>query len=309
MKYHNILYVTEPTVDQDSAIARAVSLAEGNLAELTVIDVLPPISDPDEAAEALQGRRGELESFIGPCRHRLKISLEVRTGTLFLEVIRAVLQNSYDLVIKAAENPSFLKMLFGSDDMHLLRKCPCPVWLIKMPEKSKYDCIMAAVDLDPLRPVEEQELNRRILDISSSLALSEAASLHVVHAWGAFAEGALLARSEGRTEATTAHIEQEYMLRQQRLFALGDRLRQQLGAEAYNRLLPRFHLPKGPPQKMIPVTAEQLGADLVVMGTVVRTGIAGLIIGNTAEAILNQLTCSVLAIKPAGFNTPVKITE
>ena len=60
---------------------------------------------------------------------------------------------------------------------------------------------------------------------------------------------------------------------------------------------------------MIAPLAAGLGADLVVMGAVARTGISGLIIGNTAEAILDQLTCSVLAIKPAGFKTPVKFDE
>jgi nucleotide-binding universal stress UspA family protein len=53
----------------------------------------------------------------------------------------------------------------------------------------------------------------------------------------------------------------------------------------------------------------ELQADLFVVGAVARTGISGVIIGNTAEAILNQLTCSVLAIKPPGFNTPVKLDE
>jgi len=168
---------------------------------------------------------------------------------------------------------------------------------------------VAAVDLDLFHPAEEQELNMKILELSSALALSESASLHLVHAWGAFAEGALLARSESMVDAATTHIEQEYMSRQQQLFGLGERLRHGMGAEAYNRLLPRFHLLKGSPKKIIPATAEELGADLVVMGTVVRTGIAGLIIGNTAETILNQLTCSVLAIKPTGFSTPVKLTE
>ena len=49
----------------------------------------------------------------------------------------------------------------------------------------------------------------------------------------------------------------------------------------------------------------ELLADLFVEGTFTRPGISGLMIGNTAEAILNQLTCSVLAIKPPGFQTPV----
>lgn len=300
--FRKILYVTEPTLDQDSAIARAVSLAERNFAELTFIDVSPPTED-------LNNRRAILESLTKPHRHRLAINLDVRTGTVFLEVIRAVLRNGHDLVIKAAENPAFLHRLFGSDDMHLLRKCPCPVWLMKSPEKSKYDCIVAAVDTDPLRPAAEQDLNQSILDLAASLALSESASLHLVHAWGAFAEGALLARSESTKNAVHTHIELEYLSHQKLLFALGERLRRQLDVEAYNRLLPRFHLPKGSPQKMLPAVAEELRADLVVMGTVVRTGIAGFIIGNTAEAILNQLACSVLAIKPAGFITPVKLAE
>jgi nucleotide-binding universal stress UspA family protein len=52
--------------------------------------------------------------------------------------------------------------------------------------------------------------------------------------------------------------------------------------------------------------AAQLKADLVVMGTVARTGIAGLLIGNTADTILEQLRCSVLALKPPGFVTSIK---
>ncbi|HKJ72861.1 MAG TPA: universal stress protein, partial [Alphaproteobacteria bacterium] len=58
--------------------------------------------------------------------------------------------------------------------------------------------------------------------------------------------------------------------------------------------------------KIIPEVVEELHADLVVMGTVGRTGIPGLLIGNTAETILYALPSSVLAIKPPGFRTPVE---
>ncbi|MBD0319672.1 MAG: universal stress protein [Gemmatimonadetes bacterium] len=50
------------------------------------------------------------------------------------------------------------------------------------------------------------------------------------------------------------------------------------------------------------VVAE--GVDLVVMGTVARRGIAGLLIGNTAERVLRRLPCSVLAVKPEEFAGP-----
>jgi nucleotide-binding universal stress UspA family protein len=45
------------------------------------------------------------------------------------------------------------------------------------------------------------------------------------------------------------------------------------------------------------------------MGTVARTGISGFLMGNTAETILNQIDCSVLAIKPPDFQTPVTLQD
>lgn len=58
----------------------------------------------------------------------------------------------------------------------------------------------------------------------------------------------------------------------------------------------------------MPQLIKDLDAELVVMGTVGRTGIPGFIIGNTAETILNQIECSVLAVKPDGFVTPVTLS-
>jgi nucleotide-binding universal stress UspA family protein len=45
------------------------------------------------------------------------------------------------------------------------------------------------------------------------------------------------------------------------------------------------------------------------MGTVARIGIPGFIMGNTAETILNHIDCSVLAVKPPGFATPVTLED
>ena len=55
----------------------------------------------------------------------------------------------------------------------------------------------------------------------------------------------------------------------------------------------------------MPALANEIGAELIVMGTVGRTGIPGFFIGNTAETILNQIDCSVLTVKPHGFVSPV----
>lgn len=85
-------------------------------------------------------------------------------------------------------------------------------------------------------------------------------------------------------------------------------LRDLLGTEAHGYLAPRRHLRKGSPRQVVPAIAGELGADLIVMGTLSRTGIPGYFIGNTAEVILNNVECSVLAIKPDGFVSPVTVT-
>lgn len=72
-------------------------------------------------------------------------------------------------------------------------------------------------------------------------------------------------------------------------------------------LKPQLHLIKGLARKEVPALARRLQVDCIVMGTVARTGIRGFIMGNTAETILEQIDCSVLAIKPPGFVTPVAL--
>jgi len=51
---------------------------------------------------------------------------------------------------------------------------------------------------------------------------------------------------------------------------------------------------------------ENKNIDILVMGTVARTGIPGFVIGNTAENIVQKLSCSLMALKPRGFVSPVK---
>jgi len=62
-----------------------------------------------------------------------------------------------------------------------------------------------------------------------------------------------------------------------------------------------------PPDSAILDHIERHSIELLVMGTVARAGITGLITGNTAERLLPQIPCSVLAVKPKGFKSPVAL--
>jgi universal stress protein E len=317
-QFKNILCVIAPEEANRPTLERALTLAENNQAGLTVVDVIPHISVgyglPDGGPISIDLRalvksehEQALESFLAPYRERLPIQHAVLMGTDFLEIIRQVLRHGHDLVIKPADNPHFIDRLFGSEDMHLLRKCPCPVWLSKPGETPKYSSVVAAVDFDlETQSATVDKLNERILELSCAFAVADFATLHFVHVWDAPFE--MTVRSWGHDlSAADGYVERERMRHQQALDRLRERLKARLNEETFGYLSPRFHLHRGAPSQAIPELARQLQADLVVMGTLARTGIAGLFIGNTAETILEQLRCSVLAIKPPGFVTPVTL--
>jgi universal stress protein E len=300
-------------------LERAVSLAENNQARLTCAEAipelpagLPPPRDPSWAADPLARLRSErlaaLEAATRGYGDRVPIACQVLVGLPFIEIVRAVLREGHDLILKEAEDPGFLSRLFGSEDMRLLRKCPCPVWLTKPGGSANYSTILASVDLDVEGdPPEVAELTRRILTLASSLAVSDFAALHVLHVWNAPGEKMIRLWSEDPDLSALHYVEGERQRRELGMERLKRQLQEALGEKAFAYLSPHFHLIHGAAPEAIPAMAARLQADLVVMGTLGRSGIAGLIIGNTAEAVLEQLQCAVLAVKPSGFVSPVTL--
>lgn len=306
-RFKNILYFADGSSEVLPALHRAVKLAETNHARLTIIDVLEPVETPSEIAtrfgvnlrDILRERRLEtLQGLAAPfTTEDSLIYTEVLFGTAFIEVIRAVRRGRYDLVIKAARPPAdFSEHLFGSTDMHLLRKCPCPVWIDHPAAASPYANVLAAVD--PLAPPGEG-CDTLVMDLASSLASREAAQLTVVHAWRLEGESML---RHGRLRLPKPELEELLQATESRH---RDGLAALLRPYQMNPDDPGVHLSKGEPASVIRRLAEELPADLIVMGTVGRVGVPGFFIGNTAEEVLQTTKASVLAVKPADFVSPV----
>jgi universal stress protein E len=307
--FNNILYVLEDTSDYPRTLARIIALAEAHRAKLTILDVVAA-GAVEDSSEIFAYHATAIDPLVAPHRKNLTITVSLALGITFVEVIRTVLRNDHDLVIKVTETPDYLQRLFGSTDMHLLRKCPCPLWLIKPGEPASYERVLAAVDFDPPPNTNDSDddLNRLILSTACAMAAAHGASLHLVHAWEPFAEGKMRSRTESHESHLERYLKEEYAAHQGALSALVESLKKTLDQQTFSHLNLGLHLPKGPALRAIPQLADELSAGIVVMGTVARTGIPGLIIGNTAEAILDQLQCSVLAVKPPGFVTPVQPT-
>lgn len=318
-RFKNILLISDGTHVHDESLERAIWLAKANEAAITVVDIieaepgelsrlfgaLPGKRTRDVEREVVEFHRTRLSETAAPIRAQGIETMEaVLQGIPFVEVIAKVLRDGHDLVMKGASDGEDAGALaFNSTEMHLLRKCPCPVWMMKTSKRRRYARILAAVDPDPADE-QRDKLNTLIMDLATSLSAMDGSELHVVNAWSLEEEDTL--RHSGFARVAQSEVD-----------LLVEAKRRESEANL-NALLLRYpdsgsmryiHMLKGPALQVIPDLAKEQQVELIVMGTVGRTGIRGLIIGNTAEAILNQADCSVLAVKPAGFETPVQLDE
>ncbi len=293
----------------DAALTRAVKLAIENDAQLTLMDVVKRVpkalgmfthaAEPEEIERLIQQDHRErlLKLASEYIDTGASINFVVTVGDPATEIVRQVLAGDHDLVIKCADGTSSAGRLFGSITRSLLRICPCPLWILKPEIHGEFDRVLAAVDMESADQA-HCTLNQEIIRLASSVAARENAELHVVTAWDLWMESALRRRSgDAEIDAVVEQHEQQ--------------VRKQLDQLLEHAELPvpesRRHVYRGHAARVVQSVADRLEADLMVMGTVCRTGAAGFLIGNTAETVLADVTCSILALKPDGFISPVEM--
>lgn len=296
----------------DSTFIRAVALAIENQASLTLMDVIKPqprhsvpmagLSEPADLETDLvsEHRRRLVDLAANYDGADLDVNVVVKVGDPATEMIREVLQNNYDLVIKTAQGMTGITgTLFGSIARSLLRQCPCAVLVLKPAVHGEFDQVLAAIDVQHV-DASHQSLNQETLALATDIAQQDKAQLHLVAAWDLWMENSLRRRGgDAEVDAMLEATRQSTVKHAEELLA-----QEHVPIESI-----QLHIERGEPSVVIRAAVEETQADLLVMGTVCRTGVAGFLIGNTAESVLTNVTCSVLALKPEGFVCPVELSE
>lgn len=281
----NILCVSPAGAKEQIALERAVFFAKNTQARLTVVSGGDISTDTD-----------------------FKFERKILDDISNAGILKEVQDSNYDLVIKTAEDEGFKSRLFSNQNMHLVRNCTSPLWILKPKSKPVSRIILAAVDASEDYPEEELAtrlaLNMKILEIASALALNLASELRIISVWSARYEssmrGPLINTPAEEVDKYTKDLQEAAETSFGKLLGV---VKDSLEPESFQFLSPTSELLKGSPADRIPDYANELNPGLVVMGTVARTGIPGFIMGNTAEKILTKLNQSVLAIKPDGFDS------
>ena len=278
------------------------------------LELFHAISDP-LAVEALMFANQSVDKFEADERRRYLKRLEALATPLRrngLEVstavdwdypahealIRRARSTRADLIIAERHAsrhvaPWFLRYT----DWELLRDSPVPVLLIKTARQYELPKVLAAID--PAHAfAKTSRLDDEILRLGARVCAATRGRLHVVHAYVPTLMGmspAELSVPDATAQITThaavqARTRFEKALRSARLGSLP---------------ADRRHLVARHPVDAIPELVRKLGCDIVVMGTLSRSGLKRLAIGNTAERLLDDLPCDLLIVKPPSFVTRI----
>ena len=300
-RFTKILFSPLGESDNAAAVRRVAGLSQLNDAQLTLFGVLPEPSglqrvlhgpefftDVQEAARRAMTKR--LDRWAAKNRDG-QIEVVIEMGSQALRIIERVIDEGHDLVVVTTDEDRHDKATI----QRLLRKCPCPVWVIR-PTRARVQRVLAAINPDP----DEAELNRIILELASSMVEHFGGELHLVHAWELYGEATM--RSSAFIHTTPPDLDR-YLKEERATHARA--ITDLLTATGLRDAEWKIHLDKGRPEDVVPQVIAKSRINLLVMGTLARTGIAGLLIGNTAETILDEVSCSVVAVKPPGFTSPL----
>jgi nucleotide-binding universal stress UspA family protein len=295
---HLLFCVTD---DDDAVVQYVARLVAATRADLTIVDVvedIPPI------ARRLLPSSWNLPAFVRTQKEsRIETAADVarragaRPATALLRgspikaLVREVVRGDHDLLAVGAASAGTVQCIKASAT-RLLREAPCPVLLVNPARRRRRHRprVLVAVDTDMWNTKGKAALTAKIIKNAIWFAEKNDAELHVIHAWIPYAERTLVRAgvNDAEAHAFLAGIRAESH----------EHLARTLAPFRTHIKPARVHLVKGDAREVIADFATSLGIDTLVVGTVGRSGLAGRVIGNTAEAILNRMPCSMLVIKP-----------
>ncbi len=207
-----------------------------------------------------------------------------------LAVLEAAHRGHSDLIIKTAPNPEHRPDI---EDRNVLRSCVCPLYLVREERRELPGNIVAAVDLvrDDTR---HANLNRCVLKHSGELAAAFGSAIHLISAFPPLTTALPLMENFAEAESLHREIEARYKARGATLLETC-------------RLPGVVNIEEGSPGKVIAGVAAKLTGTVIVCGTIARTGIAGIAVGNTVERILELTGNDVFCVKGENLVVPSEL--
>jgi universal stress protein E len=305
--FHRILVaVKELSGKPLPAVLKAAQLARAFGAELELFHGLTTPVDADADADPAHERSYEadlrqkalrrLEAIADRLRvHSIKVTVSAEWDYPAHEaIVRRAQAIKADLIVASLHAGRHrMPWLLRLTDWELVRGSPVPLLLVKNPHPYRRADVLAAID--PSHAHEKPlQLDKDIIQIGKKLSAALRGRLHAVHAYSYVPMGAL---PEGISPATLEAIQADKDRSAKLRFSRALRMTRIARARQY--------LIAGQPIDAIAEASRTSRCAIVVMGAISRSGYRRLLIGNTAERILDELTCDVMVVKPEKFRSDI----
>jgi universal stress protein E len=301
----NILVGVDFSESSKAALIEALRIAAHTDAHVTVLHVIDSdlaeyiteetkLPEADLIDQAFDRLTQYLVTHLG-CSQT--VNAEVLIGHPFVEIFRATKNHLADLLVLGSGGTDVDGEHAGLLASRCVRKVPTKVMLVRDRVDGPFQRVVACVDFS--------ENSKEAIELAAQIAVQDNAELHMLHVCrpvvpgihgdtGAFVGGKLF------DIALPPYPELDYAKRQKERL---EREASEMFGEKYPELKVIGHVyTETKPSRGIVRFLGKENADLVVLGTRGRTGVRSLLMGTTAEKIVNHSPCSVLAIKPEGFH-------
>lgn len=297
--YDRILVATDFSPCADAALKQAIWMARQTGAKIVLANTIPDLSmsaywGPHERNMNQQALRERSDTsmrrmIVDLDAMDLDIKFETLIGEPFVEITRAVQAESFDLVLVGTRGLAKLEQFFvGSTAKRLIRKCPSSVWIVKAGHVVPPRVVLAATDFS--------DISVKAVKQGMMIAQQSKAEFHLLH----------IVDSRDVPEDIISHVPKGSSVRQEINEEASRRLEKFLETLGIDRKTIHVHLSWGTPWQEIQRISRHQAADMIAIGTVGRSGIKGLLLGNTAEKVLDTCDCSILTVKPDGFVSPIE---
>lgn len=299
----NIVVGVDYSAASKAALAQAKRLAAASGGKVHAIHVVESLAMED-MGEAINKTLEQIsEHFVGVARHYLakiaseagfgagELQVHVEVGAPLPAINRLVEHVKADLLIVGRAGSTTQAKGIGGVAFKCVRATPTRVLVLHGEERGAFKRIVAATDFS--------EPSREALAEAVGMAKLEGAELHVVH----------VRKPEVAMPLGDPLLTPPVWLGDQReLDAAADRMaRRKVEAEValHERELAGVKVMRVVATHVsvglgLMEYAQSVRADLVVMGTLGRSGLKKILLGSTAERVVREGGCAVLAIKPSG---------
>lgn len=299
---NHILVVLDQDHPEQIALDRALWLARSLDADLTLLTRTWDAYCEDSSTLDAETRNKVKHALLQKSEHWLDsftaeaTDLTIRTEVHWQKhiheaVLESLRQQDFDLVIKGTGPHNLFDRIFTHTDWNLLRHCPAPVMLVKSAQPWRHNRVLACIDAtSPDKG--HQLINDNILSYAEHLSDHFETDLHLVNAYP------LVSVAFAMVPEVSAPDDIQHYIHEQHEDAC------EQWARKYNINADHIHIGEGDPENVVARVAEETEADLVVVGSIGRTGLAGVLIGNTAEQLVDKVNCDVIVIKPSDGVSP-----